>query len=181
MSISEGRPPALSSTELVKIINQFYSFDSVDTNSVKNFPGYDDRNYYFRGISSSNTKNGNEFVLKMFNKLHTTHDVAVGISELWKHLRCKGFTYTSYLSNREGNALTFVPKSLCDGEGASHSSSSETYAVRIMHFIAGEMLDSIDKKYITPKLLKEGGAFLGRLDLALKVSFLFPHHFYLSS
>ena len=177
MSTSEGRPPALSSTELVKLINQFYAFDSVDTNSVKNFPGYDDRNYYFRGISSSSTQNGNEFVLKMFNKMHSTHEVVVGISEVLRHLRSKGFTVASCLPNREGAAVTFVPKSLCDREGASGPSHSETYAVRIMHFIAGELFDSIDKKYITPKLLNEAGAFLGRLDLALKVTWL--HYTYL--
>ena len=167
---SKGRPPALRNTKLVKLINQFYAFDSIDANSVKNFPGYDDRNYYFRGVSSSSSQNGEEFVLKMFNELHTPHDVVVGISELWNHLRSKGFTYTSHLPNKEGNVVTFVPQSLCKDESSSESLSDQTYAIRIIHYISGELFDQIDKKYLTPKLLYQVGTLLGRVDLALKVN-----------
>ncbi len=167
MAIAEGRPPALTNPTLVRIINQFYKFDSIEADSIKHFPGYDDRNFYFRGVPTASKKE-TEFVLKMFNSLHTSHDMVVGISEVWAHIASKGFTYSSCLRNCEGKAVTFVPKSLC--EEADVSGSTETYAARILHYVSGEVFDSIDKQYLTPKLMREAGAFLGKLDVALKVS-----------
>ncbi len=164
MSIAEGRPPALANSSLLNIINKFYSFDSIDTNSIKHFPSYDDRNFYFVGTPTT-SKECTEFVLKILNPLHSEDDVVIGISELWAHIASKGFTYSSCLNNIEGKAISFVPKSLCE-EAAG---STGTYAVRVLHYVSGELFDKIEKHYITPKLLREAGAFLGKLDVALKV------------
>ncbi len=166
MSIAEGRPPALSNSTLVKVINKFYNFDTIDDDSIKHFPGYDDRNFYFVGTPAA-SKKSTEFVLKIFNPLHSEHDVVVGISEVWAHIVSKGFNYSSYLHNCEGKAVSFVPKSLCE-EAAG---STETYAVRILHYVSGELFDKIEKRYLTPKLMREAGAFLGKLNAALQVRF----------
>lgn len=170
MSIAEGRPPALSNTALVKLITKFYSFDSVDTDSIKHFPGYDDRNFYFRGVLCR-TEKETEFVLKIFNQLHSSHEVVVGVSNLWTHLIKKGFTFSSYLRNTEGNAVTFVPKTQChENDILGTLDKEDTYAVRILHFVQGELLDDIDKRYLTPKLMHNVGKFVGRVDAALQVS-----------
>ncbi len=167
MSVAEGRPPALSNSSLLNIINKFYSFDSIDSNSIKHFPGYDDRNFYFVGTPTASKKNSTEFVLKIFNFLHFEHNEVVGISEIWAHIASKGFNYSSCLHNIEGKAISFVPKSLCE----ESPSSPGTYAIRILHYVSGELLDEINKCCLTPKLMQEAGAFLGKLDAALQVSY----------
>ena len=195
MSQSAGRPPALGNASVVKLVRHLYNFLYIDVDSVKSLPSYDDRNYYFRGVetavhNSSIPQDGNdvqqhtgrdsipqanEFVLKTFNSLHTTVNTARGISAIWSHVQSKGFNYTEQLVNRQGSSiasLTVQELSKFEDE-VSKSVEIEngdlSCAVRVMRYIPGELFDKVDKKYLTPRLMYDVGALIGKVDAVLQV------------
>ena len=46
------------------------------------------------------------------------------------------------------------------------------FSARVMRFVSGQTLDSLDKQHLTPKLLFEVGAYIGRVDTALQVWYI---------
>ena len=89
MSTASGRPPQLPLKAITAIICRYFDFEEVYADSIKEFPSYDDRNYYFRG-ESLNAK-GCEYVLKLSNPLNINLDEAIGLNSIMKHLSSCGF------------------------------------------------------------------------------------------
>ena len=201
MSKSAGRPPALCNASLVKLVHCLYDFLHIDVSSIQSLPSYDDRNYYFRGIQTSvhgprptnSTEIVNlpstdeitsgdstpgvceyEFVLKIFNSLHTPVNTVRGISEIWSHMQSKGFNCTAMLLTKQGSSiasLTIKELSMFDDEPVLKSENGDlSCAVRVMRYIPGELFDKVDKKYLTPRLMYEVGALIGKVDAVLQVS-----------
>ena len=52
------------------------------------------------------------------------------------------------------------------------------YHVRVLPFISGQVLDSVDKRYLTPALLQEVGRTIGSVNKELKVRF-YTRFFYI--
>ena len=203
MSKSAGRPPALCNASLVKLVHHLYDFLHIDVNSVQSLPSYNDRNYYFRGIQTSvhrprpinstevslpnvdekqqltggdsGSVEIREFVLKIFNSLHTTVNTVRGISAIWSHLQSKGFNYTKQLVNRQGSliaSLTVQELSKFEDEvskSVEFENGDLSCAVRVMRYIPGELFDKVDKKYLTPRLMYDVGALIGKVDAVLQV------------
>ena len=44
-----------------------------------------------------------------------------------------------------------------------------TYVVRVLRYVPGELMDEVNKCYLTPELSYSVGGFVGRIDLALQV------------
>lgn len=62
-----------------------------------------------------------------------------------------------------GHKLRSITEEPCD------VMDNYTYCVRVVHFVAGETMETIGE-CVTPKLLFETGQFLGKIDTALDVS-----------
>ena len=190
MSTSAGRPPSLSNASVVKLVRHLYNFLHVDVDSVKSLPSYDDRNYYFRGVETAVPKSSisqdgndemqrtgipqaNEYVLKTFNSLHTSVNTARGISAVWTYMQSKGFNYTEQLLTIQGSSiasLTIKELSTFDDEPVLKSENGDlSCAVRVMRYIPGELFDKVDKKYLTPRLMHDVGALIGKVDAVLQV------------
>lgn len=46
---------------------------------------------------------------------------------------------------------------------------SQSFSARVMRFVPGEVFDALEKHYLTPNIMFEVGAFIGKIDNALKV------------
>lgn len=99
--------------------------------------------------------------------------MAVGLSALWTHLQMKGLDYTSQVVNKRGNTVTTLTVQellkFTDGPHETELRRSEVFSMRVMKFVPGEILDKVDKQHLTPRLMYDVGAFIGRVDAALYV------------
>ena len=200
MSTAEGRPPQLPLKAITAIICRYFNFKEVYANSIKEFPSYDERNYYFRG-ESLNAKSC-EYVLKLGNPLAVNLDVAIGLNSIMKHLSSCGFlTPYPQLSKSGSDAIQLtgaelkvisedfneyppselknaksnseVSDTITNGSfcsGKEESKSSFMYVIRVFSFIPGQLFDNVEKRFLTPGLMYTTGETLGRLDKELMVS-----------
>ena len=51
--MNKNRPPNLDSTAICSLLEGLYPFKDVDRCSVTELPGYEDRNFYFKGRITS--------------------------------------------------------------------------------------------------------------------------------
>ena len=195
MSCSAGRPPALCSAAVVKLVKEFFCFEAVNELSVKEFPSYDDRNFYFRGTLDTVThaahsadgmeaansatphaqpKLEGEYVLKLNNPLFASYEVLLGINSLLNHLHANGCTRCIRpLVGRAGaDVLEITKEKLMDYESNSdliEKITESKFFMRVMTFIPGECLDTVDKHHLTPRLLYDVGNCVGSACAILQV------------
>ncbi len=169
--MDSGRPPQLKPLSIVKLLKLHYGFQQADEDSVKHLPSYYDVNFYFRGIPNQDALEG-EYMLKILNRAHISNEIAVGLSALWAHLNKKGLNYTNMLPNIQGDRVTTLTVQELvqfEEEQPSEAVLSLAFSIRVMRFVPGEVFDAVDKRYLTPSLLFDVGAFTGRIDTALQV------------
>ena len=91
------RPPCFPPESLATFIKRHFPIESVKVESVKQFDGYDDRNYYFVGDLNedvASTINGDykQFVIKFINSRDSKNiDVLEGLSKLAQFLHERNF------------------------------------------------------------------------------------------
>ena len=196
MSNILGRPPSLSNKSVSQVVRKHFNFKTVDENSIKALPSYDDRNYYFRGEHLY--RDGYEFVLKLNNPLHTSFEEMEALVCLMKHLdSCNlKFSTPSPVTTKEGRnviqlsskelvvvtdeQLCSSPTGTCvkmnNGDDSIVSNKSVgdvrslSYHVSVLSFIPGCVLDSIDKTLLTSAMLFQVGEMIGIVDKELRVS-----------
>ena len=180
-SIAAGRPPSLSSTAVTKLVKKFFRFQDVDEQSVKQFPSYDDRNFYFRGIPELAVADGKgsvnqleEYVLKLSNPLFTSYEALEGTNALLNHLHANGFTrcIRPKVSREGADLLEITEEKLleCDSHlKVSEKRNKSTFFMRVVSFIPGECLDEVDKHHLTLRLLYDVGHCIGSADAILQV------------
>jgi len=167
MSTCAGRPPELSPENVSIIVKEHFSFHSIVRESVRSFPSYEDRNYYFVGVQADQLK---------------------GINQLMNYLNSLGLSKSYPLPTASGEYLA----SLCrnqmveerpnDIESSSSCAEKETqalkekvspgdlvYFVRVLIFVPGDLLHLVDRSYFVPSLLHSIGQMLGKVDKALMV------------
>lgn len=169
MSVAEGRPPLLSSKDASLIIKKHFNFDKVNESSIKSFPSYRDRNYYFQGESIGESEF--EFVFKLSNPLSTPFDVMDGVNQVMKHLYSCSLLSPYPLTSRTGKELVELSGAeLLSDTGSDHAEHKNMkYPVYVLSFIPGFIFDHVDKKFLTPALLHEVGDLLGKIDKELMV------------
>ena len=185
MSTSTGRPPKLPKGQISRVVLKHFNFSVVHEDSIKNFPSYDDVNYYFQGKTPAG--GGNEFVLKLTNPLHTSFSELKGIYEVMKHVQSCGIIPQCPQKSRAGpDAIQLSHKELLEGDcsrqdssvpegGASADHINNTTArleeplcyVSVLSYSEGEMFDLVEKKYLTPNLLHEIGVMLAKMNKEL--------------
>ena len=149
---------------------------------MKQFPSYDDRNYYFQGtlgdafvLNSKGVQQNEivekEFVLKINSTAFIPCEVIKGLNCIMNHLKGKGVQCPYPLTSRDGRQLEIYSESqLLKNEGNHETSDKEReFGIRVLVFLPGEMLDTIDRVHITPRLMYETGKYIGNLDAALQV------------
>lgn len=168
--IKDGRPPLLSTQEASEIIKKHFNFKKVNELSVKSFPSYRDRTYYFQGENPDESYH--EFVFKLSNPLSTSLDVMEGVNEVMKHLNSHSLLSPYPLASHTGKELI----ELSSAEllyNTDHIQSDQKkkmkYPVYVLCFIPGQIFDHVDKAILTPALLSEVGELLGRIDKELMV------------
>ena len=195
MSCSAGRPPALCRAAVVKLVKEFFWFESVDEQSVKEFPSYDDRNFYFRGTLETVTRAADpadgmdaassltphaqpklegEYVLKLNNPLFASYEVLLGTNSLLNYLHANGCTRCIRpLVGRAGaDVLEITKEKLMDYESNSdliEKIAESKFFMRVVTFIPGECLDTVDKHHLTPRLLYDVGSCVGSTCALLQV------------
>ena len=155
---------------------------------MKQFPSYDDRNFYFRGTLcdtivpsysekvKENELSLEEFVLKINSTAFIPWKVISSLNNVMNHLRGKGLQCPYPVTSRDGRQLEIFSESqLLKNEGNHGTSDKEReFGIRVLVFLPGELLDTIDRVHITPKLTYETGRYIGSLDVALRVWYYSP-------
>ena len=191
-SVTAGRPPSLSNAAVAKLVKDFFPFVAVDELSVKQFPAYDDRNFYFRGTleeaptwerSATCTKDTNpkaadsfekEYVLKLGNPLFASYEVLRGTNALLNHLYANGCTRCIRpLVGRAGaDVLVIAREKLREYDNTlvlPEKMVEPNIHLRVVTFIPGECFDEVDKHYLTPRLLYDLGHFMGSANAIMQV------------
>ena len=183
--MSSIRPPPLPLSSLLTIIKTYFPFIEVKEDSYKEFVGYDDRNYYFRGscrkecgtcISGSFQKvyitSPNEYVLKVINHRDAADgDVRTGLSALLKYLSSCGFNCPQPITSITEQDFILInnlnPESdkIIDPASTSHELTKGHY-LQLLTFIPGELLSGITNK---ASVLFKFGHYLGSMDKELQV------------
>ena len=171
MSVAAGRPPFLSNQQALMMIKKYFNFKEVCETSIKEFPSYRDRNYYFRGEYTDESHS--EFVFKQSNPLSTTFEVMEGVNAVMKHLHSRNLKTPYPLASRTGNELIELSRSDLLAGSANAATDEDVrcnkYPVYVLSFIPGEIFDHVEKHSLTPKLLSEIGELLGKIDKELMV------------
>ena len=192
------RPPYIPPQTLVRFIIQNFPFSSVEVESIKQFDGYDDRNYYFEGELKPNVNNfdskkahhtRNEFVIKFLNSRDSKNvKVVEGLTELTKFLGDKLFKCPHAIPSLYDSEIVVKKHSellaCVSGEKVNEpdlkqsrvavlnggSVADRHYCVRIFAFVPGGMFGYEEQ---SPELLHDLGYYVGRLNSVMKVSSLF--------
>ena len=192
------KPPFIHSQLLSKFICKHFPFKSVDTNSVKEFVCYDDRNYYFTGIlnpgvdlaDTNHLTPPTEFVVKFLNSTDSS-DLAVvdGLTELKKYLYKRGFTcpypIPSLLQCRSENVvvrhsalLNYLSnnRSVMDESQERQLQGIKTFvpSENDRHYCVSVLLfvegQVFEDKRHSPQFLYEAGRYIGSMNRELMVS-----------
>lgn len=170
---ADGRPPEVSSEATAALITKYFPFKHVSLVSLKTLPSYDDRNIYFSGVlEEEGGQCGGErpFVLKLFNCITTNVDILHGITAIMQHLSERCFPNCCPIASRRGDYVISLSDSEMYGVGREGPRSGVRYPVRVLTFLPGEVMDKLEKRFMTPELSFSVGDLVGRMNLALQVS-----------
>lgn len=163
--MAQGRPPDLSSEVASLLITQSFPFKNVFTSSFKSLPSYYDRNIYFEGVRETESCEETRFVLKISHS-DIASDIIDGLNAMMLYLNKKGFPNCCPIASRGGSYAVAVSENQLLGKDKE---SAVKYAVRILTYIAGEVMDEVEKQFMTPELSYSVGCLAGRMDLELQV------------
>lgn len=161
-----GRPPDLSSETASVLITKFFPFKNVSAGSFKPLMSYYDRNIYFEGQTESCEKTLTQFVLKISNS-DIAFDIIHGLNAMMIYLSKRSFPNCCPIASRRGSHAILVSESELLGKATEESGVK--YAVRVLTYIPGEVMDELGKQFLTPELAYCVGSLAGRMDLALRV------------
>lgn len=169
MSHAAGRPPLLTHKAVSTLVKRYFNFTKVSEHTIKTFPSYSDRNYYFQGENPS--ERDCEFILKIINST-TSYQAIDGIVNVMKHLNSQNLPCPGSLDSRTGeNSIQLLRTELLSEPCTSSADSDNTmkYPVYVLKFVPGKLFDDVEKEFLTPALLQEVGSLLGKMDKELLV------------
>ena len=188
------QPPFIPPQSLATFVKEYFPLQSVDVESIKQFDGYDDRNYYFAGdlnaeISSSNDHK--QFVIKFVNSRDSRNTkVLEGLSKLAQYLHGKNFKCPYPIPSADGcesgivvlKKSDLLPYTLADSGKAEVDNTRSTlsngfcggngtidhqFCVRVTVFVDGELFGHGEQP---PQLLHELGCYVAKMNKELMVS-----------
>lgn len=187
------RAPYIPPELLGCLLKDHFPMQSVDVDSIKEFDGYADRNYYFRGelkdsnIQATTTPASNtalcckEFVVKFVNSKDSLNtSILEGIGELSEFLYNRSFdcpypiagTSKDVVVLKHSHLMSYLrrDKSMIlkdESAGANTSGGEEAqYCIRLSLFVKGDIFGHGEHP---SSLLYELGSYVGRMNKELKV------------
>ena len=158
------RPPDLSWDASVSLLSRLFPLKDVSSTGFKQLPCYDDRLYYFEGQLDDELVR-KPFALKISNG-NFGQAMVSGQNAVMLHLKAKGIQCCEPIMTKRGRYLEILSEAdLLQGNGRD----DVTYVVRVLRYVPGELMDEVNKCYLTPELSYSVGGFVGRIDLALQV------------
>ncbi len=170
LTLSEGRPPALSTKDLSGVVIKYFNFENFQEDSVQNFPAYEGRNYYFRGKCPEEL--GSEFVIKLMNPEYNSFEEVRGMVDFMGHIHSCRFPYSTphALASKEGPAVILLSHNeLMRDSTAVNQSNNLKYPVSVFSYVKGEVFDHVEKKFLTSTLLNEVGRMIGTFHKDISV------------
>ena len=177
------RPPSLDSATVCSLLGHLYPFKDVAKESVRQLPGYEDRNYYFKGYfevdsfdGAVNTKTTmapdnsphDEFIFKV-SHITNSYEVLEGVNQVMDHLKCNGFHCSYAIVSLRGEKITLLSENqLLRGDPNVRSGRGAQYPVRVLKYIPGDVLQTVQ---LTPKLTYGIGELAGSIDKTLLVRY----------
>ena len=173
-----ARPPDLTNKEVRDLLVREFSccFVEVYENSVRQYPGFEDRNYFFVGLKDDGTEM--ECLLKISDPMSVREDELKAINRVMIYLAPLqvSLSYPIQASNGElvvrllGHRLASEGHQsekywMMDEEGTE---SQLCYCARVLLFVPGKSLSKVESH--SHSLLYSVGENLGNMDAALKVS-----------
>lgn len=168
----EKRPPVLSLDSAVSVITRLFPFQDIFATTFKELPCSEDRLYYFEGQLEGQLVR-KPFVLRLSNG-NFGHAIISGQNAVMLHLRAKGIQCCEPILTKLGHHLEALSEA--DLLQSQSEGCDVTYVVRVLTYIAGELMDNVDKCYLTPQLAYDVGYFVGQMDMALQVRRLHTYH-----
>lgn len=175
--MSKNRPPCLDSTTICSLLKRLYPFKSVDKSSVKQLQGYEDRNFYFRGltdlahdgsVTSTSDSAIEEFILKV-SHITNSSELLEGVNEVMDHLHHKGFRCSHAIRNHSGKKIALLSENqLVRGDPNARTGRCVKYPIRVLVYVPGETLEAVS---LTPKLAFGIGELAGSINKALLVTY----------
>jgi len=145
VSVLDQQRPIFSESDAIRIVRDIYGLEG----SVKEFPSYKDRNYYFQ------TTSGEEYVLKI-TETSEPREILELQNAVMNHLERKNIAFScpSVVETIDGEEITYVDD--CDGT---------PHMVRLLTFVPGIVFAEVNPH--SPDIIYDLGSALGTLSLAL--------------
>lgn len=167
------RPPALNWDNAVSLITRIFPLEDVSHTTFKELLCHEDRLYYFEGQHEGQLTR-KQFVLRLSNTKFG-HDVVSGHNAVMLHLRARGIHCCEPIVTKLGHHLeTLSEADLLQKSGGRDVS----YIVRVLTYIPGELMDEVDKCFLTSQLYYDVGYFVGQMDMALQVRRLCTYYYH---
>lgn len=166
--MNDNRPPNLDSEAICSLLKELYPFEDVDRSSVKELPGYEDRNFYFKGRLNPEAVScaTEEFILKV-SHLTNSCELLEGVNEVMDHLKSRDFRCNYAIRNNSGEKIALLSENqLLRGNPSMRTGRAAQYPVRVLTYVPGETLEAVQ---ITPRLAFDVGMLAGSIDKALLV------------
>ena len=156
--------PVIDIQGAVRLVELVYGF-KVDPASVKEFDGYDDRNFYVKADPGQPMPDDvcceDGYVLKVTNTADSRQPVQYeGQNAAMVHLFERGIRCQRPVKNKEGNLLKLVKMSTDMKD--SKQDDDEPCVVRLLTFLPGKTLYELSSW--TSKLFHEAGQFVAKMD-----------------
>lgn len=181
-------PPRLSEDKIHDFLLRYFPFAAVDLKSIKEFPSYVDRNYYFTAnLHDTSSSSQEQFILKFLNSTDSS-DLGVmdGLMQLMIFLHGEGINCPfpvptpashHYIMLTHSTLATYAASSSPDAVQLDKvitnpplqytpSSCEPHYCVYVLRFVEGH---DVSVRH-TPEFLYNLGTYIGNLDNKLKVS-----------
>lgn len=155
-----SKTPGISDEEVKAILKECYGIVEINGN-IKEFPSYDDRNYFFKVTKIENNPHIPEiwsegYILKLTNSLESKNlDALESQNSMMSHLAKSGLLVSEPFKDKKGNVIN--TKILSD---------DELHAVRLIKFIPGITL--INALPWTTDLFYQVGSITAQVDNSLE-------------
>ena len=167
--------PSVDKKEAVRLAGILYGLCVSDLSQVKEFVGYDDRNFYIKGTLPNHPNSSveeDEFVLKILNHVDSENISFVNAqNEVMLYLKEHGFICPVPIMALNGEYAIQYKTSYSEISGAKDKPKGEqmpvrAYAVRLLRFVPGLLLKDVR---CTSYLLFSLGCYIAKMNKALQV------------
>ena len=173
------RRPRVNATEVYRLLEAHYDLGTIDKDSMKELPSYDDKNWYFRAsrLNASGKKVFHEYVVKVHNGTDSSgvnRGVLAAQERVMTHLMAHGVEcprvvkskLTMYTTPGPNGTVNLVPEGT---EGAKRefctrvtflSRAQIAHTLRVLTYVPGKTLAEVPMPH-SMEFVRKSGLFVG--------------------